>query len=106
MYCCVGGMSQDPQPPQTLSHPIPSHPRLYCSKLKLGGSFRAELSPLQATLSDDGRLTAERLDIKIKTGAGARAAARGEFARGLADAEAAAMVVEQAGCRTGWLPNR
>lgn len=39
------------------------------SKLKLGGSFRAELSPLQATLSGDGRLAAERLDIRIKTGA-------------------------------------
>ncbi|EFN51561.1 hypothetical protein CHLNCDRAFT_140035 [Chlorella variabilis] len=34
-------------------------------KLKLGGSLRAELSPLQATLCSDGRLTAERLDIRI-----------------------------------------
>ncbi|KAL4853484.1 Histone H1-II [Chlorella vulgaris] len=34
-------------------------------RLKLSGSLRAELSPLQATLSSDGRLVAERLDIRI-----------------------------------------
>ena len=33
--------------------------------LKLGGSFRADLSPLQATLGSDGSLVAQRLDIRI-----------------------------------------
>jgi hypothetical protein len=37
-------------------------------KLKLSAGAKAELSPLQATLSSDGRLTAERLDVRIKTG--------------------------------------
>jgi len=39
-----------------------------CRKLKLSAGARAELSPLQATLGSDGRLTAERLDVRIKTG--------------------------------------
>ena len=54
----------------------PSHPTLHamhpplpaCRKLKLSAGARAELSPLQATLGSDGRLTAERLDVRIKTG--------------------------------------
>jgi hypothetical protein len=52
--------------------PAPAHapfaPALCCSKLRLGGSLRAELSPMQATVGADGRLTAERLDVRIKTG--------------------------------------
>ncbi|KAL4421780.1 hypothetical protein ABPG77_009586 [Micractinium sp. CCAP 211/92] len=40
------------------------------SKLKFGGSVRAELSPIQATLDADGRLQAERLDMRLKTGLG------------------------------------
>lgn len=40
------------------------------SKLKFGGSVRAELSPIQATVDADGRLQAERLDMRLKTGLG------------------------------------
>ena len=57
------------------SWPPPSTPKAYsalpvCRKLKLSAGARAELSPLQATLGSDGRLTAERLDVRIKTGQG------------------------------------